>query len=107
MPRAIIIPKESKEVPYTTCTLGNIRCRHCSDEYYYNCSKVSDIRTHKVIRLNKNIHLGLYCNNSCTWVSNLTVCPIAEAREICRIAIATYDPEDPLRWMSKKVVSNG
>ena len=88
--------------PYIVCTLSTMPCRFCTDEYYYNCSKVSDIRTHQVIRLNKNIPLGLYCNNACTWVSNLAVCPVPEAIEVCKKAIAAYDPEDPIRWMKRK-----
>jgi hypothetical protein len=84
------------------CTLGNIECRHCSNEIYHNYKRASDIKTHAVIRLNKCIPLGLYCNNECTWVSQIKVCPIPDAVEVCKKAISAFDPDDPLRWMKRK-----
>ena len=84
------------------CPLGNKECRHCSNEVYRNVKRASDIHSHKVLLMDQSIPLGLYCNNECTWVSDLKACPVPEATEVCKIAIKNFDPEDPLRWMKRK-----
>jgi hypothetical protein len=86
------------------CTLGNCTCKYCTDTILRNYKRMSDIRTHAVIRKEQVIKLGLYCENECTWLSNMTVCPIPAAREVCRKAIAEFDPNDPVRWMKRKGV---